>query len=520
MRLALLIALLALAAPQTAPPVFKAAIEGVVRDGSTNQPLAGVRVYIVDASQFQPLATTPSVTTDAQGTFALPVSSPGRYRVLPQRNEFVYARPARLQSIQAGVVVSVVKESVSKIELAMVREGIIAGQILDPTGMPLAGVTVNLLVRTYYSGSGTLGTMSPLGALGIRPAITNDRGEYRYFGLQPGDYIIATPGALASSTRFYPGVEDLARAALIQVNSGEEKRLPPMTVTDRNKVVPVHFRYKDPEGKFRNKGFNLGNSVASFFIGWGNRGPVEPEIVLPLARGHYEFTLRASSDDNDLLYAPVKVDVGNEELFLDADFKPGLRVTGSLKLEDSAGKTLEARDIQCFLEPEVEGATAQSKAPGCIGGQVSPGVYRLSMSRMPPDAYVVSARSGDRNVLADGIQIDRDTPLDILLSTPGSVIDGIVTDDKGEPLFAAVIALIPEAPLRKAVPLYRSDITTHDGSFELRGIAPGSYRLLAWPDLPGDAYLNGDFMSAYEGQGAPVHIDAAKHLSMTVKIVE
>jgi hypothetical protein len=211
--------------------------------------------------------------------------------------------------------------------------------------------------------------------------------------------------------------------------------------------------------------------------------------------------------------------VGNEELFLDPEFKEGLRVTGTLKLEDASGKSLDAEDIQCFLNPETGSVAAHTKA-GCIGGQFSPGFYRLSMHRMPPDAYIVSARSGDLNVLADGIRIDRHTQLDILLSTPGSVIDGIVTDDRGEPLSAAVIALVPDAPLRNALPLYRSDIASYDGSFELRGIAPGSYRLIAWNDLPGAAYLNTAFMKTYEDKGIPIRIDAARHLTMDVKVVD
>jgi hypothetical protein len=519
MKSTTLIVLLALLAPQATPSAFRATIEGIVRDGSTNQPMAGVNVYLIDYLQLQPVSTTPFATTDSQGVFALSVNSPGRYRVLPQRSDFVYARPARVRSFQAGVIVSVTKENVSKIELTMIRQGVITGQIFDPTGRPLSGVPTNLFVRNYDHTTGKLEWLTTGGPLGLRQVFTNDRGEYRYFDLQPGDYIIGASGPSVPPLHFYPGVKDASLAELVHINSGEETRLSPMIVEDPNKAVRVHFRYKDPDGKLTQKGFNVGTTISSFFS-WGTGSRVEPEIVLSMTRGYHELILRASSRDNDLLYASVKVDVGNEELFLNPEFKPGHRVTGTLRLEGPTGGTFDTNDIQCLLTPETEGATAQSKAPGCIGGQFSPGFYRLSMNRVPPDAFVASARSGDRNVLADGIQLERDTQLDIVLATPGSRIDGIVTDDIGEALAAAVVALVPDSPLENAQPQYRSDISTYDGSFELRGIAPGSYRLIAWRDLPGAAYLNADFMKAYEGKGTSVRIDAAKQLSMNVKVVE
>jgi hypothetical protein len=499
-------------------PVFKAVIEGTVRYRSTNQPMTGVRVFLLNPSELRPGNATPFVDTDTQGNFSFTVSSPGRYRLLPQRSGFVYARPDRVRTIQAGVVVSVIKESVPRIDLAMVREGIITGEIVDPTGKALSGVPTNVLLRTYNNVTGKLG-WSTLGPLGVQQSVTNDRGEYRYFGLQPGDYIISAPGSMVTPMRYYPGVEDISRAALVHVDASEEKRLSRMTIEDRSKSVPVHFRFQDPERKMTNTGFMMGSQIVSMYS--FPSGRVEPEIVLSLSRGHYELTLRATSrDNNDLLYAPVKVDVGDEELFLDVPFKPGIRITGSLKLLDSDGKSLDPKDIQCLLVPETESAASQAKPPGCIGGQFSPGLYRLTMYRMPPDAYVVSAKSGDRNVLADGILIERETPLDIVLTTPGSTIKGTVTNEKGEPLSAAVVALVPDAPLRNAEPLYRSDISTYDGTFELRGIAPGNYRLFAWPDLPGAAYLNADFMKDYEAKGTPIRFETTTHASIDVKVVE
>ena len=78
----------------------------------------------------------------------------------------------------------------------------------------------------------------------------------------------------------------------------------------------------------------------------------------------------------------------------------------------------------------------------------------------------------------------------------------------------AVVALVPDSPMPSAGPLYRSDISDIRGLFELRGIAPGSYRLFAWTELEGAAYRNPQFMKEFEERGMPVRIEKGQRLSM------
>src|SRR5206468_273168 len=71
-------------------------------------------------------------------------------------------------------------------------------------------------------------------------AAANDRGEYRLYGIPPGNYYLnvgngpgllrrpgqagfGNPGSIATyAVSFYPGVADLSQAALIEVKSGGE----------------------------------------------------------------------------------------------------------------------------------------------------------------------------------------------------------------------------------------------------------------------------------------------------------
>lgn len=128
---------------------------------------------------------------------------------------------------------------------------------------------------------------------------------------------------------------------------------------------------------------------------------------------------------------------------------------------------------------------------------------------LPTDAYVASATVGNRNILVDGVELKGDTELNIAVRTPGATIEGVVSDLKGQKLSDAVVALVPDGPLRGAGPLYRSIITDVQGRYEIRGVAPGSYHLFAWTELEGSAFRNAEFMKEFDEKGEPVRIDRA-----------
>jgi hypothetical protein len=148
--------------------------------------------------------------------------------------------------------------------------------------------------------------------------------------------------------------------------------------------------------------------------------------------------------------------------------------------------------------------------------QASTGNYQLRLSNLPADAFVVSAKSGQRDVLREGIEVAKDVHLDIEVATPGAVISGVVTDDKNNRISEATVVLVPDAPYRDATVLYRSDISVFDGTFGLRGVAPGTYRIFAWTDLPGPAYRSPEFLKKYDARGTPLKIENATTVSVNL----
>src|SRR5262245_50691998 len=128
---------------------FRARVQGVVKEADTSRPLQGAKVYLFDPNREGPMTNSEFAVTDDLGRFAITILSPGPRRLLPAYPGYVYSRPARLQQPRAGVVVRVSEANVmTDVELSMVREGSIAGQVLDvATGNPLANAIVTLALK-------------------------------------------------------------------------------------------------------------------------------------------------------------------------------------------------------------------------------------------------------------------------------------------------------------------------------------------------------------------------------------
>jgi hypothetical protein len=225
--------------------------------------------------------------------------------------------------------------------------------------------------------------------------------------------------------------------------------------------------------------------------------------------------LQIVSTNRELFYSPMSFDVGTQNVEKEVTLTRAVSVTGSVILVDADGKQIDSGRIRCYLDGPVLASNIIGRS-GCIQVQASTGNYQLRLSNLPADAFVVSAKSGQRDVLREGIEVAKDVHLDIEVATPGAVISGVVTDDKNNRISEATVVLVPDAPYRDATVLYRSDISVFDGTFGLRGVAPGTYRIFAWTDLPGPAYRSPEFLKKYDARGTPLKIENATTVSVNL----
>ena len=167
-------------------PAGTASIAGTVFvAGESRQPARRVRVTLTDLGRTFAGATT---TTDDRGAFAFRGLPAGRFEIQAVKPAYLRSSYGASRPERAGTPVVVNEgQAVTGLTMSIVRGGVIGGTVRDARQRPLPGVTVRVLKLGYnaITGERTLGAPSS-GASNL----TDDRGEYRAYGLPPGDYLV------------------------------------------------------------------------------------------------------------------------------------------------------------------------------------------------------------------------------------------------------------------------------------------------------------------------------------------
>jgi 5-hydroxyisourate hydrolase-like protein (transthyretin family) len=163
--------------------------------GIADLDLDGVQSLTLDASGklSMILKSAPPLMTDGSGKFEFRDLDAGTYRLTFVANGYV-----RQDFGQTGLgggtpVLLEPGKNLDNLVTRMTQTGVITGRILNTQGKPLAGVPVQL-ARFAYDASGKKK------ALPVLSVQTNDRGEYRFYYVMPGRYLVsagttgATPG--------------------------------------------------------------------------------------------------------------------------------------------------------------------------------------------------------------------------------------------------------------------------------------------------------------------------------------
>jgi protocatechuate 3,4-dioxygenase beta subunit len=191
-----------------------------------------------------------TATTDAEGRFDFRELPAGRFTISASKSGYVSIQYGQTRPFESGKTIELSDaQSLDRADIAMPRGGVITGRIVDEFGEPMPDTTVQALRSTWSNGRRRLQATG-------RTAVTNDLGQYRLFGLPPGEYYVSATmagsqlmqveaamtemvairtvqpaGATASSSpsptsgyapTYYPGTTSGAEAQRITVSVGQE----------------------------------------------------------------------------------------------------------------------------------------------------------------------------------------------------------------------------------------------------------------------------------------------------------
>lgn len=204
----------------TLAPTGTASIVGSVTIAGTGTPARRTRVMI-SAPELRGAQTR---TTDAEGRFSFTGLPAGRYSLSASKAghigvTFGQHRPG---SGRPGTPIQLADGQKFEARLQLPRGGAITGVIVDEHGDITSGISVRAMRWSMQNGQRTLQT--------VGAGSTDDRGIYRIFNLQPGEYVVcATPrnDTGGDMERMMGEVEAMRRAAdtLAQRDAAEARTL-------------------------------------------------------------------------------------------------------------------------------------------------------------------------------------------------------------------------------------------------------------------------------------------------------
>jgi len=175
------------------PQIAKATLEGTVTRAGTGQPLKNAKVTLNRTTPSAPgnqnrlnailAASTVGVNTDGNGHFTITGIDPGDYRISADREGFLGSEYGQRTPTGSGVAVTLTANQRFTADLQMFQASVISGRVITTDGDPSQKTAVQAYAYRYSNGQRTLAQ--------VANTQTNDLGEYRLFGLEPGEYFVS-----------------------------------------------------------------------------------------------------------------------------------------------------------------------------------------------------------------------------------------------------------------------------------------------------------------------------------------
>ncbi len=156
-------------------------IRGRVLAAETGSPIRRAQVRISG-----PDIGSKASLTDGEGRFEFRELPAGRFTVNASKSGFVNVQYGQTRPFESGRPIELAdKQVLENADIVMPRGSVIAGRIVDEFGEPMPDVAVTAL-RQQWSGGRRKLTPAP-----GRIAQTNDLGQFRLYGLPPGEYYVS-----------------------------------------------------------------------------------------------------------------------------------------------------------------------------------------------------------------------------------------------------------------------------------------------------------------------------------------
>jgi len=513
-------------------------VRGQILAADTGTPIrrAQVRISSPDARESRLAAT------DAQGRFEIKELPAGRYTVSASKGGFVSLQYGQRRPSESGTPIELGDgQTLDKLMIALPRGSVLGGRITDEFGEPVANASV-IAMRYSYAAGGRRLTAAP--GSNSRDT-TDDQGQYRLFGLPPGDYFVSatlrTGGPEAAdptgevsgyAATYFPGTSNIAEAARVTLAVSQENtsvsfgliatrlvRLSGQVLTSAGTPASGGNVMLIPGGASGGRGVLMQQGG-----GGGRIDPTGAFTIANVAPGRYQAQARSGGGrgggDGEL--AKMDLTVGAEDVTgLTMVTAPGAVVTGTVATDTGEPFDFPSQQLQVAaraVNPDAAGPGGGGGAVGRVGANWSFELRGLTDGRLfrvaAPQGWVL------KSVFLNGQDIT-DVPtelppnqsvtgMQIVLTKKATALAGLVTDGRGKPLLDATVVVFPANDKlwmfqSRFIKAARPD---QDGTYRMTGLpASEDYLVVAVQGLEDGQAGDPEFLAAVK--------DAATRFTLT-----
>jgi hypothetical protein len=499
-----------------APAGGTAIIRGRVVEAASGRPLSRVEV---DAGSG---AGPPAIgLTDGDGRYEIKALAAGTYTVIAWKANYMRTAWGEQRAEGPGQRITLTEgQKLDDINLVLRRAGVVTGKIVDELGDPVTDVLVTAMRYQYVQGSRRL---MPNG----RGSQTNDIGEYRIYGLSPGQYYVSATlrnvsGPMTDTSErsgyaatFFPGTGNVAEAQRLTIAPGQTvtgvnltllpvqtARVSGIAMNAEGKplagaMIGVNERFLGiptvrttsvvpPDGKFTINGLTPGDytirvilpsgetATADINVNGSDITDVQVVAVKPSTiRGRIAFTASATSAE---VPKPTAIDLGALR-----DWALGQLVRSQARIKQDGTFEITLPPGHVLIRSVVTGP-----APAAAPGSAAP-PWRLSRVVL-----------NDVDVGDTGIDVPPNRTIEnviVEMTNHGSDASGRVTDADGNIVRDCFSIVLAQDPARWSVQSRYVSVARPglDDLFRMR-LLPGDYFAVAMADVEAGAWTDPEFL--------------------------
>jgi protocatechuate 3,4-dioxygenase beta subunit len=503
-----------------------ARIRGRVLSAETGSPLRRAQVRASG-----PEVGSRSTMTDGDGRFDFRDLPAGRISVSAVKSGYVSVQYGQTRPLESGKPIELADgQLLDKADILMPRGSVISGRVLDEFGDPVTDAMVTAMRSAWTDGRRRL---RPAG----RTAMSNDLGQFRLYGLAPGDYYVsatvrdmavmemsmaAMSGASSGASTptsgyaptYFPGTPNGADAQKITIAAGQDAQntdfaLLPVRLARITGTV-ISSDGKPVEGSMINAVPRGGDMAFGPMFGGGSaRTNRSGAFTLTgVAPGDYVLQTRSlhitTSDAGDMMTFSARIggpdgaesETGSLPLSVSGDdvsnvvivTAKGATATGQVTFEGGAQPanlaTLRILAAPTLLDGEMMGpggSPATVKADGTFELRGLSGARMIRAAGLPPGWMLKAVHANGVDVTDTGIDLKPGEALagmDVVLTSKMTELSGTVKGASGAAVKDYTLVVFSDDPQRWTLPNTRYVVGTRpdqEGRFRVRSLPAGSY---------------------------------------------